>query len=315
MKAFTKLISEELLMVVLGPTASGKTKFSINLAKKFKSDFGKDIEIINADSRQLYKYLDIGTAKVTKEEMQNIPHHLIDVLDPKEEVSVGWYQNEAKKAIKEIKERGNVPMIVGGSMLYISSITDELSMAPTPTEELRKKLIDEYDKDQGKTLHKRLSEVDPEVAGKIHINNKPRLVRAMEVYELTKKIKSEVVPQDELRPREKNSNIPIFQYSNTLIMGIDIPREELHKRINERTKKMFEMGWIEEVRGLIDRGYGPDDPGVKSCGYREIMDAIESGELDEAKLIETVAAKTRQYARRQLTWWRGDERIKWLEST
>lgn len=289
------------LIVILGPTASGKTGYSIDLAKKIGN-----VEIVNADSRQLYRYLDIGTAKIKPEEMEEIPHHLIDVLDPKDEVSVGWYQTEANKIISEIRDRGNVPILVGGSMLYLSSITDGLSMAPTPTEELRQKLIDEYDKDQGKSLHERLREIDSESAAKIHQNNKPRLVRAVEIFELTEKAKTKASPQTELRPRDDQVREEIK------IIGIEQPRDELHKRINERTRMMFAAGWVDEVRELMDKGYGIDDPGMKSCGYREIIEAIKSGSIDEEELIEVISAKTRQYARRQLTWWRGDNRIKWL---
>ena len=289
------------LIVILGPIASGKTGYSIDLAKKIGN-----VEIVNADSRQLYRYLDIGTAKIKPEEMEEIPHHLIDVLDPKDEVSVGWYQTEANKIISEIRDRGNVPILVGGSMLYLSSITDGLSMAPTPTEELRQKLIDEYDKDQGKSLHERLREIDSESAAKIHQNNKPRLVRAVEIFELTEKAKTKASPQTELRPRDDQVREEIK------IIGIEQPRDELHKRINERTRMMFAAGWVDEVRELMDKGYGIDDPGMKSCGYREIIEAIKSGSIDEEELIEVISAKTRQYARRQLTWWRGDNRIKWL---
>jgi tRNA dimethylallyltransferase len=293
------------LIVILGPTASGKTRYSIEMAKGFEYQ----VEVINADSRQLYKYLDIGTAKVSPKEMDGVSHHLINVLDPKEEISVGWYQTEAKRIIAEVKERGNMPMLVGGSMLYLSAITDGLSMAPTPSAELRQKLIDEYDKDQGKSLYKRLRDIDPETASKIHVNNKPRLVRAVEIFELTNEKKADVVPNSELRPRDR-----ILEYSNIRMVGINVDRVELHKRINERTRIMFENGWVEEVRELMDKGYGPDDPGMKSCGYREIMEDIRSGNLDEEELIEVMSAKTRQYARRQLTWWRGDERINWINA-
>jgi len=239
--------------------------------------------------------------------MEGVPHHLIDVLDPRDEVSVGWYQTEAQKIINNVRNRGNTPILVGGSMLYLSAITDGLSMAPTPTEELRQSLIDEYDKDQGESLHKRLGKIDPKTASNIHVNNKPRLVRAVEIYELTRKPKEDSVPNNELRPRNR-----IPEYSNIRILGININRDELHFRINERTRKMFKEGWIDEVRDLMKRGYQVDDPGMKSCGYREIMEAIRSGNIDEEELIEAISAKTRQYARRQLTWWRGDKRIKWL---
>jgi len=308
LKSFLREIKVPLI-VILGPTASGKTSFSIELAESIQSEFRKGVEVVNADSRQLYKYLDIGTAKITKEEMQGIPHHLIDVLGPKEEASAGWYQEEARKAISEIQERGNVPLLVGGSMLYISSITDGLSMAPTPSPELRERLMKEYDEDNGESLHQRLQEIDPETADRVHRENKPRLVRAVEIYELTKKPKSKAVPQTELRPEEAHQK-------DMLIFGMRRPREELYERIDQRTEEMFASGWVEEVQGLIDRGYGPQDPGMKSHGYREIMEALISGQpVVKEVLIDLIAAKSRQYARRQLCWWRNDVRIHWVASS
>jgi len=300
------------LIVILGPTASGKTSFSIDLSNFIRSEFGKSVEIVNADSRQLYKYLDIGTAKVTDEEMQGFPHHLINVFDPKEEVSVGWYQMEANRIINEIHERGNIPFLVGGSMLYVSSVTDELTMAPSPSPKLRKELEDAFDKDGGKSLYLRLQEIDPEAAQSIHQNNKPRLVRAVEIYELTNQPKSKAVPQSELCPQEptaKHASLDI------LMFGLKVERSELHERIDQRTKEMFRDGWVEEVRALLEKGYGPNDPGIKSCGYREIMEAIESKQpIVEEVLEEVIAAKTRQYARRQMTWWRRDPRIIWINN-
>ena len=298
------------LIVILGPTASGKTGFSIELAKHLQAQ-GRQVEIINADSRQLYKYLNIGTAKVTEEEMQGIPHHLIDILDPKEEVSVGWFQVEANRIINEVHNRGNIPFLVGGSMLYVSSVTDELTMAPSPSPKLRKELEDAFDKDGGETLYKRLKEIDPEAAQSIHQNNKPRLVRAVEIFELTSKPKSQAVPQSELCPRDPKTK---HTFLDLLMFGLELKRSELHDRIDQRTKEMFRDGWVDEVRALLEKGYDPNDPGIKSCGYREIIEAIESNQpIVEEVLEEVIAAKTRQYARRQLTWWRRDKRINWIQ--
>ncbi|MCF7844415.1 MAG: tRNA (adenosine(37)-N6)-dimethylallyltransferase MiaA [Kiritimatiellales bacterium] len=297
---------EHPLVVILGPTASGKTSMSISLARQL-GEQGSEVEIVNADSRQLYKYLNIGTAKITEEEMQGVPHHLIDVLDPKEDVSVGWYKEEATRIIKEIHERGNVPFLVGGSMLYVSVITDELTMGPSSTPEVRKSLEDEYDKDAGDTLYKRLQEIDPEEAERIHQNNKPRLVRAIEICEITSQSKTQAVGQSEIFSKDS---------TDKLIFGLELERSELCDRINQRTKEMFKSGWVDEVRDLLDLGYRPEDPGFKSCGYREIMEAIQSGQpIIEEALEEVIAAKTRQYARRQMTWWRRDERITWVESS
>jgi len=241
--------AEHPLIVVLGPTASGKTAFSIALAKSIVST-GREAEIINADSRQLYRYLNIGTAKVTPKEMQGISHHLIDVLDPKEEAAAGWYQGEARRVIRNMQKRGVVPVLVGGSMLYVSSVIDALTLAPVPDPALRARLIEEYDQDGGATLFARLQEIDPETADSIHRNNKPHLVRAVEIYELLKAPKSEAVPQMELR-----SDANVSEY-DLLIFGMQWDREELCARIDARTQKMFEEGWLEEVEDRIHQAGG-----------------------------------------------------------
>jgi len=313
------------LIVILGPTASGKTGCSIEIAKYIEGmcrhsslDSARDdmlgvtqAEIVNADSRQLYRHLNIGTAKITEAEIEGIPHHLIDVLDPNEEATAGWFQKEARGVIEEIQIRGAIPILVGGSMLYVSAIIDELTMAPVPDAALRERLMKEYDADAGASLHRRLQEIDPETAEKIHPNNKPRLVRAVEIFELTRTPKSAAVPQTELRTGIRGER-PTDD-SGVLILGMHWSRAQLMERIDQRTIQMFEAGWIEEVRSLLDQGYGPDDPGMKSHGYREIIEHLQSGEpTSRDELIKLISAKSRQYARRQVSWWRRDTRIHWL---
>ncbi|MDA1293042.1 MAG: tRNA (adenosine(37)-N6)-dimethylallyltransferase MiaA [bacterium] len=225
------------LIVILGPTASGKTCFSVEIAKFI------DAEIINADSRQLFTGMNIGTAKITQEEMQGVEHHLIDVFDPSERATSAWYKQEAEKIIDSLHEDSKIPILVGGSMLYIASITDGLSF------------------------------------------------------------------DEEVRSQLRNPEAEC-QY-DLLILGLGNIRSETVVKINNRTEGLFAAGWIDEVQRLVEKGYTKEDPGMKACGYREIMDYLESGsELEELK--ESIAAKTRQYARRQMTWWKGDTRINWL---
>ena len=291
------------LIVILGPTASGKTGYSIDLALRLP----RDVEIVNADSRQLYRKLDIGTAKIKREEMQGIPHHLIDVLDPKEEATAGWYQLQARESIDDVLARGNVPFLVGGSMLYISTITDGLTLAPKQDPALRKALIEDYERDGGRMLHERLSEIDPEAAERIPPQNMPRLIRAVEIYALTQRATSTSVPKHELRSDTSSCPYDLF------IIGMDVDRDVLKRAIDDRTATMFQDGWIEEVQGLMEQGYGSDDPGMTSHGYREIMQYLaERGPGTVEELQERIAAKTRQYAKRQRTWWRGDSRIQWI---
>jgi tRNA dimethylallyltransferase len=238
------------LIVVLGQTASGKTSFSLRLALRLRSgpSTSSSAEIINADSRQLFQYMDIGTAKITPEEMQDVPHHLFSVIKPNEDVHIGWYKKEAMRIIDEVLARGNVPILVGGSMLYISSIIDGLEPQPH-----------------------RASKGEPST-------------------------KKTPCPYD------------------LLIYGMDIERQDLYRRINERTRVLLQSGWIEEVKNLLDMGYTVTDPGFKACGYREIADAISTSDvrLQMSDLVEIIAQKTRNYAKRQCTWWRNDERIDWV---
>ena len=281
------------LIVILGPTASGKTATSIQLAQQVRG-----IEIINADSRQLYRGLDIGTAKITNEEMQGIPHHLLDVVDPHEEVTAADYQKRATAIIAEIHARGHVPMLVGGSMLYISAIIDGLDFPPAADPEYRRKLEQEYAVDGGVTLHARLAELDPDAASAIPRQNRPYVIRALEQLSET----GQAV-------RSQKKNIPY----DLLIFGIHNSRGALMEKINARTKKLFELGWIDEVRSLLNTGFTESSPAMKSHGYKEIMAWIRAGEKPEelSKLIDEISAKTRQYAKRQMTWWKGDVRIQW----
>lgn len=291
------------LITVLGPTASGKTGLSIEIAKSL----APRAEIINADSRQLYRFLNIGTAKITEEEKQGIPHHLLDVKDPKEEVAVGWYQREARRIIDDLHAAKKIPILVGGSMLYLSSIIDDLSLAPAGDLTLRQRLEAEYDRDGGASMYKRLQDIDPETAAGIPIQNKPYVVRAMEIFELTRQPKSKAVPLRELRQGIPNDDL--------LILGLKWPRAVIYERINLRTSQMMKRGWIEEVQSLLQCGYSPTDPGMKSHGYREIVRYLtRTLPITIEELTEQIAAKTRQYARRQETWWKGDDRINWLAS-
>ena len=311
------------LLVVLGPTASGKTDFSIELAQKLaqaSSEHGwNGCEIINADSRQLYRGLDIGTAKIKPDQIRGTPHHLIDVLDPNQDVTIAWYQEQVQKLIPEIHERKCVPVLVGGSMLYISSVIDGLEPLPAPDPAVRKKLEQEYERDAGATLYKKLQELDPEGAAGIDQRNKPYVIRALEILESS---------EGTLSSQKKTGTVPW----DLFIIGLRWPREKLTKRINERTHSLLtrctdtpvhqligESGWVSEVWGLLQRGIKRDAPAMKSHGYQEIAAAIGAKGADvqkiaqDPKLCEAIAIKTRKYAKRQMTWWKHDERIHWID--
>lgn len=320
--------SQKPLIVLLGPTASGKTDLSLEVAR-FCIDIGHHPEILNADSRQLYRFLNIGTGKIRPEEMQGFSHHLLDVLDPKEEATAAWYQVEAERIIGEIHSRSGIPILVGGSMLYISSLIDGLNFVASSDPALRSMLSQTYDLDGGTSLHEELMAIDPMTARAFSPKNKPYVIRAMEIYRKLGKIPSSL---------KQSTPCPW----DLLILGLQCPRSVLSQRIHARISSMFDAGWIEEVRGLLLRGYSINDPGMKSVGYREIAETIQSGQVvlqpragqegspstslpstslrasrasraGRDQLIELIASKTRQYAKRQITWWRRDQRIHWMD--
>lgn len=299
-------VSTNPLIVIVGPTASGKTGLSVDLAHAIRapSSFGS-AEIINADSRQAYRGLSIGTAKISEADMRGIPHHLFDVLDPCEEFTVSRFRDLALEAMRSIRSRGGVPILVGGSMLYVSAIIDGLILAPAKDDAIRRRLEAEYDRDRGVALHARLASIDPLAAREAHPHNKPRVVRALEIYELTGRTKSAAVPPTQLR----SGSLAI----DALILGTFVERETLKEVITRRTAAMFAAGWIDEVRSLLAEGFGRDDPAMKSQGYREIIAYVQSGGTDEAALRDDISAKTRRFARRQMTWWKNDPRIVWID--
>jgi tRNA dimethylallyltransferase len=287
------------LVVVTGPTGSGKTGLSIELALALKGE-GITAEIINADSRQCYKLMDIGTAKITETEMSGVPHHLFSVLDPKEPATIAWYQDVATAQIADCHARGVLPMLVGGSMLYLSSVIDGLKPLPSDPA-LRAKLQKIYDQDEGVTLQKELMHLDPESGASVERRNAVYLIRAVEICRLTGK------PASEVRTKSPSP------YALVLFF-LDLPVEVLDARIVARTRVLLDAGWVEEVESLRQRGYDVKDPGFVSHGYREILFRLKKGKnVAEVKTDPSVIAQintvTRQYAKRQRTWWRRDERV------
>lgn len=310
LESFLRSAISKPLIVIVGPTASGKTAFSIQLAKELLS-LGKTSEIVNADSRQFYRGLDVGTAKITQKEMEEVPHHLLSVLSPREPSTISWFKERASRVIEEIHTRGNVPILVGGSMLYVSALVDGLEPIPPADPAIRERLLKEYDADGGETLFRKLSEIDPETAASFPKQNKVYVVRALEIFESTGKTKSE---------QRKVSGSPY----DLLMIGMDRPMEELKSLISERTKAMLENGWIEEVRRLKEAGFGPEDPGMKSIGYREILGFLEGqegrkaegqGDGDVDSLSVVISSQTRAYAKRHMTWWKKDPRIRWIRQS
>lgn len=284
------------LLCLLGPTAVGKTEIAIQLAQRLNA------EIVSVDSRQIYRQMDIGTAKPTPEEQQAARHHLIDCVDISQPFSVADYQSLADAAIADIRNRGKWVLLVGGAGLYFRAIVDGLFEGPGANPALRKRLEAEAAQNGVDTLHKRLQTCDPESADRIHPNNLVRVIRALEVYELTGTPMSEL--QQQWHPEKQRYPFIAF--------GLTMPRALLYHRIEQRVDVMLANGLIAEVESLLAAGYARDSVALQSFGYRELI-AYLDGDCTYLEAISQLKQNTRRFAKRQLTWFRKDTRIEWLD--
>lgn len=288
----------EKILVVTGPTATGKTALSVELAKKLGG------EIVSADSMQIYRGMDIGTAKVTKAEMQNIPHHMIDIADPSEDYSVSRYVEEADAAVRGILSRGRLPIVAGGTNLYIDSLIAGLDFAEKAEDAaLRESLNKQYDDIGGEAMLEHLRGFDPERAAKLHPADKRRIVRAVEIYILTGETITRHDEETKKRPK---------RYDAVKIALTFADRAVLYDRINARVDKMVSDGLFDEVKGLLDSGLSPACTSMQAIGYKEPA-AYFRGEMSKDAAIEHIKLSSRRYAKRQLTWLRRDTTVLWHE--
>ena len=281
------------LIVICGPTASGKSQLAIDIAK------AADGEVVNADTMSFYRNMNIGTAKVTEDEMQGIPHHMIDVLDITEDANVAWYQREARKVINDIIARGKRPILVGGTGLYIKAVVDEMNF-PETNPEVRDRLNAEAEKIGKAAMYERLKKLDPAAAIAIDSQNLRRVIRALEVIEITGKPYTANLPQE-----------GASYYPDAIWIGLSVPREVLDERIKVRAMKMFEAGLIEETRDLVIDGLMSGTTARLGHGYAQIIEWQMGLNADP---IEETIIVTRQYARRQETWFKREKRINWIEA-
>ena len=281
------------VIVICGATATGKSEIAIQIAQEL------DAEIINADSMQLYKGMDIGTAKLSLNERAGIPHHLLDVLDVKEDSTVAWYQEVARETLSEIHSRGKDAVIVGGTGLYIKAILDDLNF-PDTNPEVRAKLEAEAEEFGSASLFARLEELDPAAALAIDRANTRRIIRALEVIEITGQ------PFTANLPREDSS-----RYPDALQFGLVMDREHLRERIDLRVDRMWEAGFVDEVDRLITQGIKDGVTAQRALGYAQII-AMRDGTMTEEEAKEDTKRASRQYARRQETWFSRDARIQWV---
>lgn len=288
---------KEKVAVIIGPTAVGKTKLSIYTAKRLNG------EIISGDSMQIYRDMDIGTAKIKEEEKEGIPHHLIDIKDPDESFSVKEFQQLVREKITEITNRNRLPIIVGGTGLYIQSVLYNYQFPDVPTDDhVRKKLYETAETEGKEKLYQQLLQIDPVSAKHIHPNNVRRVVRALEVY-LTTGIRM----SEKREQQEKNM---IYE---TALVGLTMDRELLYKRINLRVDVMMKEGLLEEAKRLYNRGIR-DCQSVQAIGYKELYEYFE-GRLSLDEAIELLKKNSRNYAKRQLTWFRNKMDVKWFDMT
>lgn len=284
------------VIAIVGPTAVGKTALSIELAKKL------DGEIINGDSMQVYRELNIGTAKITQEEMDGIPHHLLDILAPTDSFSVADYQQVVREKIAEIQARGKMPIIVGGTGLYIQAVLYDFRFTEEKIDdEVRAAYYADLERVGPEAMHARLAAVDPDTAKTIHPNNTRRVIRALEMAE-----HSDVKKSHEAQHQGEQA------LYNHLIIGLNMDREKLYNRINLRVDMMLEQGLVEEVRGLYDRGIR-DVQSIRAIGYKELYDYFDGRETFE-QAIENLKQNSRRYAKRQLTYFRNKMTITWYDS-
>ena len=284
------------LVILTGPTAVGKTKASISLAKAING------EIISADSMQVYKYMDIGSAKIRKEEMDGIPHYLVDVLEPEEEFHIVKFQEMAKEAMEQIYANGHIPILVGGTGFYIQAIVKDIDFTENEEDKAVRAKWETYAMEHGgEALHAELSKIDPKSAEDIPAGNVKRVVRALEFYELSGKRISE--HNEEQKAKGSPYNFAYFVLNDH--------RNLLYDRIEKRIDEMIEEGLVEEVQGLKERGCHKDMVSMKGLGYKEILDYLD-GNLTLEEAVYILKRDTRHFAKRQLTWFRREESVSWI---
>lgn len=284
------------LIILTGPTAVGKTELSVKLAKALQG------EIISADSIQVYKYMDIGSAKVTKEEMEGVKHYLIDELMPDEEFNIFYFKEKAKEYVNEIYKNNHIPIVAGGTGFYIQSLLYDIEFKNEESDDqIRNELYQLYEKQGAAYIHNMLKEIDPESAAAIHENNVKRVIRAIEYYRLN----GEKISTHNEREKQKNSPYNFKYYC------LNMDRKLLYERINKRVDIMVKNGLVEEVKSLLNMGYSKNLVSMQGIGYKEIVLYIE-GNITLEEAVEMIKQETRRFAKRQLTWFRREKEVTFI---
>ena len=284
------------LIAILGPTASGKSSLALRLAQRFRG------EIVGCDSVQVYRFLDIGTSKVLKGEQSGITHHLIDFLNPDQEFTAGQYMTQGREVLAGIKERGNLPLVVGGTGLYLRALLNGLFDGPSRCRSLRRRLQQRAQRKGEAHLHRLLARVDRDSAHHISPRDRPKIIRALEVFFLTAKPLS-------AHFRTATEKLQGFQL---LKIGLNPPRPQLYERIEERVDRMFSDGLVEEVQSILEMGFSPACKPLRSLGYVQVLHYLQ-GKISLQIAVAAAKQATRQYAKRQLTWFRKEENVVWFD--
>jgi tRNA dimethylallyltransferase len=289
------VVPDPLLVVVLGPTASGKTALSVALAERFHG------EVVNCDSVALYREFEIGTAKPSADERARVPHHLLDCVDPTGYITAGEYARLARQALAEIKSRRNMPIVVGGTGLYLRALLDGLFPGPKRSEKLRERLRRRVEQNGADYLHRVLRRLDPDAATKIHANDVPKLIRAIEIC---------LASRQRMTEMWKQGRDPLMGF-RILRLALNPNREALYDRINERAKQMFNSGLVEETKHLLTK-YGDAAGPLASLGYKQAVQLLRN-EIDLKTALQAAQQAHRNYAKRQMTWFRREPEVVWLE--
>ncbi len=284
-------------IIIIGPTASGKSRLGIHLAHRFNG------EIVSCDALQLYRHMDIGTAKVTAEERKDVPHHMLDILNPDEEFSAGDYQESARRMLEDIRCRRHIPFVVGGTGFYLRALVEGLFDGPSRDKALRTRMRRIIERKGPEILHRALDKIDPLSAARIEKSDGDRIIRAYEIYRITGR------PMSWWQQQPRNT----LSGYRWLKIGIDIPRTTLYKKIENRVDEMFRTGLPDEVHSLLER-FPKNAPAFKAIGYRQTIEYLD-GAMTLEQAIEETKKESRRYAKRQMTWFRRDPEIVWIENT